>query len=480
MPDDGPGARCWRPGAAPSARAGRARPVPGGRSSPGRRPARPGPAGAVEGQLLVQRGGHRVELLLQGPAAADEHERTPRGAGPGGRRGSRRAAPPSSPATSTPSGGEAQVRRGRRRPRRGRRRQPEAAGRRRGRGRRTAGRRPTGRCGPGPGAASTRPRAAAPPGGGGGRAARRASRTAARGGAGAVGLPGDVHGVPLGPVAAPPRRAGASRGAPRSCMCRPARAAGWRPVTRRHPEGAPARTLGRCRPPQSPPASGPRGAGGPAGEPAVAGPVAPARSARPGACPTAGAPPRRAAGRCGRAAVLLLLGEGAARARRAAHPAGGHPVQPPRPGRVPRRAARPRRRRRRRLRAARGAGGGRGRPGLGDGPRHPAAAVGAAVLAPGRARPRLVARARARSGVVDPLEVASVLRAPVADLVDPANRVGVRYPAGRGSGPGFLVGGLFVWGFTAGLLSWVLDLAGLARPWDSDARRRPRGLPARR
>ena len=70
-------------------------------------------------------------------------------------------------------------------------------------------------------------------------------------------------------------------------------------------------------------------------------------------------------------------------------------------------------------------------------------------------------------GVVDPLEVASVLRAPVAQLVDPAHRVGVRYPAGRGSGPGFLVGGLFVWGFTAGLLSWVLDLAGLARPWDA-------------
>ncbi len=70
-------------------------------------------------------------------------------------------------------------------------------------------------------------------------------------------------------------------------------------------------------------------------------------------------------------------------------------------------------------------------------------------------------------GVVDPLEVAAVLRAPVADLVDPGNRVGVRYPAGRGAGPGFLVGGLFVWGFTAGLLSWVLDLAGLSRPWDS-------------
>lgn len=69
-------------------------------------------------------------------------------------------------------------------------------------------------------------------------------------------------------------------------------------------------------------------------------------------------------------------------------------------------------------------------------------------------------------GVVDPLEVAQVVRVPVAELVDPHNRVGVRYPSGRGSGPGFLVGGLFVWGFTAGLLSWLLDLAGLTRAWD--------------
>jgi len=70
-------------------------------------------------------------------------------------------------------------------------------------------------------------------------------------------------------------------------------------------------------------------------------------------------------------------------------------------------------------------------------------------------------------GVVDPLEVAQVVRVPVAELVDPANRVGVRYPAGRGDGPGFQAGGLFVWGFTAGLLSWLLGLAGLERPWDS-------------
>lgn len=70
-------------------------------------------------------------------------------------------------------------------------------------------------------------------------------------------------------------------------------------------------------------------------------------------------------------------------------------------------------------------------------------------------------------GVVDPAEVADVVRVPVEELVDPHNRVGVRYPAGRGDGPGFLVGGLFVWGFTAGLLSWLLELAGLAQPWDT-------------
>ncbi len=68
---------------------------------------------------------------------------------------------------------------------------------------------------------------------------------------------------------------------------------------------------------------------------------------------------------------------------------------------------------------------------------------------------------------VDLAEVAAVGRVPVAALVDPANRVGVRYPAGRGEGPGFVVDGFFVWGFTAGLLSWLLDLAGLAVPWDT-------------
>lgn len=68
-------------------------------------------------------------------------------------------------------------------------------------------------------------------------------------------------------------------------------------------------------------------------------------------------------------------------------------------------------------------------------------------------------------GVVDPAEVASVHRIPIVDLVDPANRLRVRHPSGY-VGPAFAVGGLTVWGFTAGILSALLDAAGLTRPWD--------------
>jgi 8-oxo-dGTP pyrophosphatase MutT (NUDIX family) len=68
--------------------------------------------------------------------------------------------------------------------------------------------------------------------------------------------------------------------------------------------------------------------------------------------------------------------------------------------------------------------------------------------------------------VVDPAEVARVVRAPVRELVDPGNRFRVTHPSGY-VGPGFRVRGLFVWGFTAGLLSRVLALAGLEEPWDA-------------
>lgn len=67
-------------------------------------------------------------------------------------------------------------------------------------------------------------------------------------------------------------------------------------------------------------------------------------------------------------------------------------------------------------------------------------------------------------GPVDPAEVAAVVRVPIAELAEPANRVLVRHPSGR-AGPAFEVGGLLVWGFTAGLIDRLLALGGWERPW---------------
>ncbi|SHG10478.1 ADP-ribose pyrophosphatase YjhB, NUDIX family [Jatrophihabitans endophyticus] len=70
---------------------------------------------------------------------------------------------------------------------------------------------------------------------------------------------------------------------------------------------------------------------------------------------------------------------------------------------------------------------------------------------------------------VDAGEVARVALVPLAALADPANRFRVHHPSGF-SGPGFEVpaaGGLFVWGFTAGLLDRLLEFGGWARPWDT-------------
>ena len=66
---------------------------------------------------------------------------------------------------------------------------------------------------------------------------------------------------------------------------------------------------------------------------------------------------------------------------------------------------------------------------------------------------------------MDPAEVESVHRVPIADLVDPANRCRVLHPSGF-VGPAFEVQGLLVWGFTAGLISGLLDRLGWAVPWD--------------
>lgn len=65
----------------------------------------------------------------------------------------------------------------------------------------------------------------------------------------------------------------------------------------------------------------------------------------------------------------------------------------------------------------------------------------------------------------DPLEVASVHRIPIADLVNPANRVRWRHPRGY-MGPGFEVDGVLVWGFTAQLIDDLLRLLSWDEPWD--------------
>lgn len=66
---------------------------------------------------------------------------------------------------------------------------------------------------------------------------------------------------------------------------------------------------------------------------------------------------------------------------------------------------------------------------------------------------------------VDPVEVAAVHCVPLAELIDPANRLSVRHqPTGRVM-PGFKVRGMLVWGFTAGLLDRLLHLCGWELPW---------------
>ncbi|WP_030489931.1 NUDIX hydrolase [Micromonospora chokoriensis] len=64
----------------------------------------------------------------------------------------------------------------------------------------------------------------------------------------------------------------------------------------------------------------------------------------------------------------------------------------------------------------------------------------------------------------EPAEVAHVARLPVSELVDPANRLRVRHPSGW-IGPAFSARGMLVWGFTAGVLSTLLEMGGWARPW---------------
>ena len=72
---------------------------------------------------------------------------------------------------------------------------------------------------------------------------------------------------------------------------------------------------------------------------------------------------------------------------------------------------------------------------------------------------------------VDEAEVAGVALVPISELTDPANRFRVVHPSGW-VGSGFEASGLFIWGFTAGLLDQLLTLGGWAQPWD-EAQQRP-------
>jgi len=65
----------------------------------------------------------------------------------------------------------------------------------------------------------------------------------------------------------------------------------------------------------------------------------------------------------------------------------------------------------------------------------------------------------------DPREVELVARVAVAHLADPANRLRLRHRSGW-IGPAFRTENMLVWGFTAGILSMLLDMGGWSRPWD--------------
>jgi 8-oxo-dGTP pyrophosphatase MutT (NUDIX family) len=67
----------------------------------------------------------------------------------------------------------------------------------------------------------------------------------------------------------------------------------------------------------------------------------------------------------------------------------------------------------------------------------------------------------------DTAEVASVHRIPIADFINPDNRVRIRLPSGY-MGDAFEVNELLVWGFTGGLLSTLFELSGWSVPWDRD------------
>ena len=70
----------------------------------------------------------------------------------------------------------------------------------------------------------------------------------------------------------------------------------------------------------------------------------------------------------------------------------------------------------------------------------------------------------------DAAETAIVARVPVRAFVNPENRLMVyrKENTRRFSGPAFLLNQMLVWGFTAQVISAILDVAGWSQPWNAD------------
>jgi 8-oxo-dGTP pyrophosphatase MutT (NUDIX family) len=66
---------------------------------------------------------------------------------------------------------------------------------------------------------------------------------------------------------------------------------------------------------------------------------------------------------------------------------------------------------------------------------------------------------------IDANEVQAVHQIPLADLINPKNRTRVRHVNGS-FGPGFNVESMLIWGFTGGLISRLMDIAGWSIQWD--------------
>jgi 8-oxo-dGTP pyrophosphatase MutT (NUDIX family) len=72
--------------------------------------------------------------------------------------------------------------------------------------------------------------------------------------------------------------------------------------------------------------------------------------------------------------------------------------------------------------------------------------------------------------VVNEAETATVARVPVRAFINPENRLMVyrKTFSHRFAGPAFLLNEMLVWGFTGQVISAMLDVAGWARPWNTD------------